>query len=176
MKSRHGAGRLASRWSAWLCAFALAPALAQQEASIDARIARLEAEIEAAESVSAIKRLQRAYGYYLDKGMWADLAELFTEDAVANYPAGVYIGKESLTRHLYMNVGGGEMGEIGLGDGRLYNHMNLQPVVHLDPGGETAKGRWRAFAMFGNYGGGAVWAEGVYNFTYAKEDGVWKIR
>jgi len=176
MKSRHGAGRLASRWSAWLCAFALAPALAQQEASIDARIARLEAEIEAAESVSAIKRLQRAYGYYLDKGMWADLAELFTEDAVANYPAGVFIGKESITRHLFLNVGGGEMGEIGLGDGRLYNHMSIQPVVHLDPGGETAKGRWRALAMFGNYGGAAIWAEGIYLFEYAKEGGVWKIR
>ncbi|MBN1237353.1 MAG: nuclear transport factor 2 family protein, partial [Gammaproteobacteria bacterium] len=151
-------------------------AAGRAEAQSAARLDRLEAEIEAAEDVSAIKRLQRAYGYYLDKGMWTDLAELFTDDAVANYPAGVYVGKPSITRHLYMNVGGGEMGEVGLGDGRLYNHMNLQPVVHLDPGGETAKGRWRAFAMFGNYGGRAVWAEGVYNFTYAKADGVWKIR
>ena len=176
MRSRYGAGRLASRWSAWLCTFALAPALAQPQPSVGARLDRLEAEIEAAESVSAIKRLQRAYGYYLDKGMWADLSELFTEDAVANYPAGVYVGKESITRHLYLNVGGGEVGEIGLGDGRLYNHMSIQPVVHLDPGGETAKGRWRALAMFGGYGGAAMWAEGVYLFEYAKEGGVWKIR
>ena len=54
--------------------------------------------------------------------------------------------------------------------------MNIQPVVHLDPGGETAKGRWRAFAMFGSFGGGATWAEGVYEMTYAKENGVWKIK
>src|SRR5690606_39858821 len=119
------------------------------------------AQHEAAESGSAIRRLERAYGYYLDKGMWADLAELFTEDAVANYPAGVFIGKESITRHLFLNVGGGEMGESGLGDGRLYNHMSIQPVVHLDPGGETAKGRWRAFVMLGAHGGAAKWAEGV---------------
>jgi acetyl esterase/lipase len=151
-------------------------ALAQQPASLDARLDRLEAEVEAAEDLAAIKRLQRAYGYYLDKGMWADLAELFTHDAVANYPAGVYVGKESITRHLYMNVGGGAMGQVGLADGRLYNHMNIQPIVHLDPGRETAKGRWRAFAMFGNFGGGATWAEGIYNFTYAREDGAWKIR
>ncbi|HEU4620149.1 MAG TPA: nuclear transport factor 2 family protein [Gammaproteobacteria bacterium] len=143
--------------------------------SIDARIDRLAAEVQAAEDVSAIKRLQRAYGYYVDKGMWEDVAQLFADDAVANYPAGVFVGKTSIREHLYMNVGGGKMGDIGLGDGRLYDHMNIQPVVHLDPGGRTAKGRWRAFAMFGNFGGAAVWAEGIYNFTYVKDHGAWKI-
>ena len=136
----------------------------------------LEADIVRAEDVSAIKRLQRAYGYYLDKGMWADLATLFADDAVANYPAGVFVGIDSIRRHLFLNVGGVEIGETGLGDGRLYNHMSIQPVVHLDPGGETAKGRWRAVAMFGNFGGTGTWAEGVYEMTYVKDDGVWKIR
>jgi hypothetical protein len=101
---------------------------------------------------------------------------LFTEDAVANYPAGVYIGRPSIHRHLYMNVGGGKMGELGLREGRIYNHMNIQPVVHLDPGGKTAQGRWRAFAMFGSFGGGATWAEGIYELGYAKDNGVWKIK
>jgi hypothetical protein len=153
--------------------------LAQAEdtaATLHERLDRLEAQIVAAEDISAIKRLQRAYGYYLDKGMWEDLSLLFTEDAVANYPAGVYVGRPSIHRHLHMNVGGGKIGEIGLRDGRLYNHMNIQPVVHLDPGGKTAKGRWRAFAMFGSFGGSASWAEGVYELVYAKDDGVWKIK
>ena len=143
--------------------------------SIEARLNHLEADVIAAEDVRAIKRLQRAYGYYLDKGMWEDLAALFTDDAVANYPAGVFIGHESIRRHLFMNVGGGKLGQIGLGDNRLYNHMSIQPVVHLDPGGQTARGRWRAFAMFGSFGGGATWAEGVYEMQYAKVHGVWKI-
>ena len=146
------------------------------QAGIQAQVARLEADVIAGEDVSAIKRLQRAYGFYLDKGMWEDLSVLFTDDAVANYPAGVFVGRDSIRQHLYMNVGGGKVGDIGLGDGRLYNHMNIQPVVHLDPGGQTAKGRWRAFAMFGNFGGAAVWAEGVYEMGYAKQSGVWKIR
>ncbi|HEY9183228.1 MAG TPA: nuclear transport factor 2 family protein, partial [Gammaproteobacteria bacterium] len=93
-----------------------------------------------------------------------------------NYPAGTYVGHESIRKHLYMNVGGGQVGDNGLPDNRIYNHINMQPVVHLDPGGQTAKGRWRAFAMFGTFGGGATWAEGVYEMTYAKVDGVWKIR
>jgi triacylglycerol lipase len=143
--------------------------------SVDSRLNRLEAEITAAEDLRDIKKLQRAYGYYLDKGMWQDLATFFTEDAVANYPAGIFVGHDSIRQHLFMNVGGGKMGDIGLGDNRLYNHMNIQPVVHLDPGGKTAKGRWRAFAMFGSLGGGATWAEGVYELQYAKVNGVWKI-
>ena len=75
-----------------------------------------------------------------------------------------------------MNVGGGQVGENGLPDNRIYNHMNIQPVVHLDAGGQTAKGRWRAFAMSGNFGGGATWAEGIYEMTYVKQNGVWKIK
>jgi acetyl esterase/lipase len=143
---------------------------------LEARLDALEAQVVAAEDVAAIKRLQRKYGYYVDKGMWEDVADLYADDAVANYPAGTYVGKESIRKHLYVNVGGGQVGENGLPDGRLYNHMNIQPVVHLEPGGRTAKGRWRAFAMFGSYGGGATWAEGVYEMTYAKEGGAWKIK
>ena len=158
------------------CLAAVPVALAAAADELAARVTRLEAEVVAAEDLRAIKKLQRTYGYYLDKGMWTDLAEYFTDDAVANYPAGVYIGKASIREHLYRNVGNVPMGQVGLGDNRLYNHMNIQPVVHLDPGGRTAKGRWRAFAYFGSLNGGATWAEGVYAMTYAKDNGVWKIK
>jgi triacylglycerol lipase len=161
-----------------VAAFGVAPSAvtAADGAATDptARLNRLEADVVAAEDLSALKRLQRAYGYYLDKGMWEDLQAFFTDEAVANYPAGVYVGHASIKKHLFLNVGG-RNGAIGLGENRLYNHMNLQPVVHLDPGGRTAKGRWRAFAMFGSFGGGATWAEGVYELQYAKVNGVWKI-
>jgi triacylglycerol lipase len=160
-------------------AFCLLGTLASAEppnAALEARLDALEANVTAAEDLSALKRLQREYGYYVDKGLWEDVADLYADDAVANYPAGTYVGKASIRRHLYMNVGGGQIGENGLPDGRLYNHINIQPVVHLDPGGQTAKGRWRAFAMLGSFGGGATWAEGVYEMTYAKDHGVWKIR
>jgi SnoaL-like domain len=139
------------------------------------RVAQLDAEVTAAEDLSKLKRLQRTYGYYLDKGMWTDLAEYFTDDAVANYPAGVYVGKASIREHLYRNVGGVQMGQVGLGDNRLYNHLQIQPVIHLDAAIGTAKARWRAFAMFGGMGSGATWAEGLYEMQYRKDNGVWKI-
>ena len=161
-----------------VAAFGVAPSAASAAegpaTDLQARLNRLEAEVTAAEDLSALKRLQRAYGYYLDKGMWEDLQAFFTDDAVANYPAGIYVGHESIQKHLFLNVGG-RNGALGLGNNRLYDHMQIQPVVHLDPGGKTAKGRWRALAMFGSLGGGATWAEGVYELQYAKVNGVWKI-
>lgn len=145
------------------------------EAALQARVGQLQAEVQAAEDLQAIKRLQRSYGYFLDKGMWTDLAEYFTDDAVANYPAGTYIGKESIRQHLYRNVGNVPVGQVGLGDNRLYNHMSLQPVVHLDADGQGASGRWRTLATFGSVGGGANWAEGLYVMRYRKDNGTWKI-
>jgi SnoaL-like domain len=156
-------------WSAHVSA-ATAPA-----ASTDERVAALAQQVMYAEDLSAIKRLQRSYGYFVDKGLWTDLAEYFTDDAVANYPAGTFIGKESIGKHLYRNVGSVAMGEVGLGQNRLYNHMNVQPVVHIDPAGTTAHGRWRALAMLGSLGASATWAEGVYAMQYRKEHGVWRI-
>jgi hypothetical protein len=46
-----------------------ASASAQQDTGLDARLDALEAQVTAAEDVAAIKRLQRQYGYYVDKGL-----------------------------------------------------------------------------------------------------------
>ncbi len=162
--------------AALLAAAASSGGAAEDAAKLEQRLDALEANVVAAEDLSALARLQREYGFYVDKGMWEDVADLYADDAVANYPAGTYIGKASIRKHLYMNVGGGQVGDNGLPDGRLYDHLNIQPVLHLDPGGKTAHGRWRAFAMFGGIGGGATWAEGVYEMTYSKDGGVWKIK
>ena len=154
-----------------------ASAMEAPAAAAEARLAQLALAVRYAEDLSAIKRLQKAYGYYVDKGLWSDAAALFSDTAIARYPAGTFIGKASITEHLFRNVGGVESGQVGLGDGRLYNHLNLQPVVHLSADGLSARGRWRAMAMLGRYGDAAgTWAEGIYNVTYAREDGVWKIR
>jgi acetyl esterase/lipase len=164
------AGRLVA--IAALLGFSMVSGAAEK---LEERLGRLEAEVQAAADVSDIMRLQRTYGYFVDKGMWADVAEYFTKDAVANYPAGTFIGKASIREHLFRNVGSVSVGQVGLGDNRLYDHFSVQPVVHLDPGGKTAKGRWRVIAMFGSFGGSATWAGGVYEMQYAKEGSSWKI-
>jgi hypothetical protein len=134
---------------------------------------RLEVDVVRAEDLSAIRKLQRAYGYYADRGLWNELADLFTADAVANYPSGGFDGNASIRAMFVQNLG---QGKAGLAEGRIYNHTILQPVVDLSPDGATATGRWRVLGMLGRLGGSATWADSLYRFDYVKQDGRWKIR
>ena len=146
----------------------------------DARIAALERRIEALErrkqrleDANAIKRLQRAYGYYVDHGLWDEVADLFAEDGSIEIGLdGVYAGKERVREYLYA-LGGGK---AGLAEGELGEHMQLMPVVTIAEDGRTAKARWRGLLMLGRLDEGAFWGEGPYENEYVKEDGVWKIQ
>ena len=59
---------------------------------------------------------------------------------------------------------------------RLFDHMQLQPIVHVAADGLTAKGRWHVFAQEAVHGEYANWGLGVLENEYVKEGGVWKIR
>ena len=135
------------------------------------RVDRLQAHIESIESVRAIKRLQYAYGHYVEFGLWNDFADLFTEDAITNYQQGAH-GKAEVRKLFLEQVG---QGKLGLSAGRIYPHILFQPVITLAPDGRSAKGRWRILAMLGGYGGSATWYSGVYENEYVLEDGAWKI-
>jgi hypothetical protein len=139
----------------------------------ESALERLEIDVVRAEDLSAIRKLQRAYGYYADRGLWNELADLFTADAVANYPSGGFDGNASIRAMFVQNLG---QGKAGLAEGRIYNHTILQPVVDLSPDGATATGRWRVLGMLGRLGGSATWADSLYRFDYVKQDGRWKIR
>ena len=150
------------------------PAVAQQPHRLSAtetRIEHLQAHIESLESVRAIKRLQYAYGHYVEFGLWNDFADLYAEHAVTNYQSGVR-GKDAVRKLFFEQVG---QGKLGLAEGRIYPHILFQPVISLAPDGRTAKGRWRILAMLGGYGGSATWYSGVYENEYVLENGVWKI-
>ncbi len=154
-------------------------AAAASSGADDARIAALERRLDALErrkthleDVAAIKRLQRAYGYYVDHAMWDEVADLFADDGSIEIGLdGVYIGKERVREYLYA-LGNGRS---GLAEGELNEHMQLMPVVTVAPDGKTAKARWRGLIMAGRLGEGAFWGEGPYENEYVKEDGVWKI-
>jgi hypothetical protein len=137
--------------------------------AFEIRVERLQAHLESIESVRAIKRLQYAYGHYVELGLWNDFADLFAADAVTNYQSGVR-GKDAI-RQLFLGQVG--QGKLGLAEGRIYPHILFQPVITLAPDGRTAKGRWRILAMLGGYGGSATWYGGVYENEYVLEDGAW---
>src|SRR5665213_39818 len=142
-------------------------------ATMAASIETQSAEADALGDIDAIKKLQRAYGYYLDRGFWDEAADLFA--AQATFESGVdglYVGQARIREYL-IRQGGGNAGP-GLPYGQYNHHMQLQPVVHVAPEGGSARARWRELAVMGQYKVSADWGEGIYENSYVKEDGVWK--
>jgi hypothetical protein len=80
-----------------LALIAPTPALADANSEIDAltvRVAKLE-------GVRSIKNLQRAFGYYVDRGLWGEAADLFAEDGTIEIGLdGVYQGKARIRVYL----------------------------------------------------------------------------
>jgi hypothetical protein len=155
---------------------AVALVLVQPASAADAaalRLDRLEIAVVRGEDLRAIRKLQRTYGYYADRGLWNELAALFASDAIANYPSGGFDGNASIRAMFVKNLG---QGSQGLAEGRIYNHTILQPVVDLAADGRTATGRWRVLGMLGRFPGSATWADSLYRFDYVKQDGHWKIK
>lgn len=139
-------------------------------AMLETKLSSLEQEIQLLEDTKAIKRLQRAYGYYLDKGLADEITELFSSVGTVEIgQSGVYVGKERVAEYYEYLLGD------GLDEGELNNHMIIQGVVNVAEDGMTANGRWRAFIQLGEHGESATWADGPYENEYVKEDGVWKF-
>jgi len=139
---------------------------AKELEQLENEIMALGNRIERLQDLSEVENLQRAYGYYVDKSLWYDLANLWTEDGTLEIGGrGVFLGKDRVFE--YMNVG---LGAVGPKPGLLYDHQQFQPIVTINPDGRTASGRAIAFVM--SSGG---WGHNYYENKYVKEDGVWKM-
>lgn len=149
------------------------------ETVLEERVGRLE-------DVEAVKQLQRMYGYYIDMLLYDEMTELFTEDGSMEVgQRGRYVGKENVRRFLKDVLGG--KSQPGLHRNQIINHTQHQPIVTIGADGKSAAGRWRALVQAGSrpptggdatpeaLAGAMMWSDGVYENTYRKEDGIWKI-
>lgn len=140
--------------------------------SLTQGLATLEQSVTRLKDINELKRLQRIYGYYIDRSEWDQVVDLLTDDASAEYgQSGVYVGKEHIRAMLYA-IG---YGERGLQPHQLREHIQLQPVITLSADGLTAKARWRGFVLLGQYEEYARWQLGPYENEYRKVDGKWQI-
>jgi len=154
-----------------LAAVAAAPGVAPA-ADPAPNIAALAQQATQLADIAEIERLQRAYGYYLDRSDWDDIVALLTDDATLEYGnSGVFVGKAHAKALLYA-IG---YGKQGLRPQQLREHIQLQPVITLAPDGRTAQGRWNALVLLGQYQQYARWQTGPYENEYRKENGRWKI-
>jgi hypothetical protein len=145
---------------------------------LESRVQTLESQVKALQTlidIEEIKKLQRAYGYYLQRWMANEIVDLFSDapDVALEFPSaeGTYLGKEGVKRYYENRFKGGP--EF------MHQLMQLSPIIDVDVDGNTARGRWYGFGAVSTPRGGGVgqmYMNGTYENEYVKEDGKWKIK
>src|SRR5579884_193773 len=112
-------------------------------AALQAQVERLSAEVGLLQDVHAIRRLQHAYGYYLDKCLYDEVVDLFSEDGEVRFMGGAFRGKAGL-RRLYCErfrkrFTGGYNGPVY---GFLLDHLQMQDIVDVAPDRGSAQARF----------------------------------
>lgn len=163
-------------------------ALEKQVAALTGRLARQEDE-------QAVRKLQHLYGYLIDKCLYREVVDLFTDDGEVWFFGGKYKGRAGVKR-LYIerfqtSFTHGNNGPI---DGFLLDHPQLQDIVDIQADGVTALARFRSVMQAGRHRDYVEppsamernlpprlrarqwWEGGIYENTYKKVDGVWRIK
>ena len=141
---------------------------------LEKKVRYLEQKVQTIDDIEAIKRLQRAYGFYLERAMYQEIVDCFSDrpDVNLNWLEGQYRGKEGVKEYFTFLCEGFSQPHL------LHQLMQLAGVVDVNADGVTAQGRWYGFGCLlfpEKMGGPRMLASGIYENEYAKEDGVWKI-
>lgn len=144
---------------------------------LEAKISQLEKEVRELKDIDEIKNLQRAYGYYLEHFMTDEVVDCFSDspDTLLDIFVGKFKGKKGVRRFLEHNHTKEELMSPEL----LHMVIQLAGIVHVEPDGETAKGRWHGWGVIAMPKGDGVeqfFIHGIYEMVYVKEGGVWKIK
>lgn len=148
-------------------------ALEAQVKTLQQEVKEKDKQIRLLNDIEVIKRLQCAYGYYLEHWMSQEIIDLFSkrDDVSGTFVEGTYKGQEGIRR--YFRPGRKTPPEF------LHQVMQVSPIITVAPDGLSAKGRW--------YGYGTICAHPVndnidptymsviYEMEYVKEEGIWKI-
>jgi SnoaL-like domain len=146
-----------------------APNAPRTAAQLEAQVRALELKLKRLQAVDEVENLESSYGYYADMSMQDATSVLFTENATLEILGrGVFIGRDRI--YEYMRRLGAPT------DGRLFTHMQVQPVIDVSPDGNSANIRARLFEMFGLLNSQAQLAEGTYENRFVLENGVWKYQ
>ena len=140
---------------------------------------KLEDKNQKLEDIEEIKKLQRIYGYYVERGHLDEVAELFSDSPDVTFGPSywVNVGKENVRKHFSSKMIFGVPQGGTKPDDYLHITTPISGVIDVDEDGKTAKGRWYALMYLNNagMGGGAIIGVGMYENEYIKEDGKWKI-
>jgi len=141
--------------------------------ALEDEVSALKRELQVLKDIEDIKRLQCAYGYYLERWMSEEIIDCFSSnpEVSGTFVEGTYNGPEGI--RAYFGKSSEQPPEF------LHQVMQVSPVITVDPDGSRAKGRWYgygtvAFRPVSNAIDPNIMSV-VYEMEYIKEDGVWKI-
>jgi SnoaL-like domain len=149
--------------------------------ALEKRIGDLTDQLGMVQDELAIRKLQHTYGYFIDKCMYEEVVDLFSERGETYFLGGVFKGKSGV-RRLYCGRLGAKFadGKNGPTRGLLLEHLTMQDVIDVAPDRLSARGRFRCFMQGGSHESvpkieEPFWEGGVYENTYLREGGIWKI-
>ena len=151
-----------------LLATTVLPLLAAAQSTKD----DLAREVDRAESIRAVKNLQRTYAQYSHAGLWQEMADLFANKSTYIFDDVTVKGRKAIAEWLTAHEGSGHR---GLKAGEVNAQVIDHPVVNLSVDGESARGRWYGLAFLADGKGNASMRGGVFENEYVRENGKWKI-
>ena len=146
-------------------------------------IEKLEARLQTAEDIEAVKKLQKAYSYYLEHWQEEELLGLWSHSPDITFEVndtGQFKGWEDIKKAFHFKD---HYPAYGDAEKAPPEYLHILPsvvgIVDLDPDGKTAKGRWYGYFL------GAMPREGqtrpligcgIWENEYIKEQGIWKLK
>ena len=150
--------------------------------ALEIKVGELTQQLGILQDEQAIRKLHHIYGYYLDKCLYNEVVDLFAEDCEVQFMRGIFKGRAG-ARRLYIdrfgvNFTGGKNGPVF---GFLLDHAQMQDVVDVSADRKTALARFRCCMQAGRHesAGGVTrqwWEGGLYENTYVRDHGIWKIK
>ncbi len=142
---------------------------------MEKRIQELEKQVQTLlllQDAEEIKKLQRAYGFYLEHWMSPEVIDCFADspDCELKLYEGTWLGKKGIER--YFDRDRRVTPEF------LHQVMQLSPIVDVAPDRLTAKGRWYSYgctAVPMGKGMKQSYMGGIYECEYIRQDGKWRI-
>lgn len=143
------------------------------------KVEALQNQVGVQEDIEAIRTLMYSYAYYMDRALFDQVFDLFSENMESCEAGGrgVYKGKAQcivLWQKIWGVYGGAEN---KLKYGQMVEHFVTKLVITVSPDRKTAKSRGHYFGVGGVYKSPEYSGiqTGIYRLDYVKEDGVWKI-
>ncbi|MFD6663344.1 nuclear transport factor 2 family protein [Micromonospora chalcea] len=133
---------------------------------------KVAARIDKLNSEDAVRNLQHAYGYYVDRRMWSDVVDLFANGATVSIDnVGTFRGAAGVRQAME------RMGPENLSQGILNERIQFDTIVDVHTSGTQATARGIEFAMVGDANTRAAsWEISLFHNHFVKQGGLWKLK